>query len=104
MNLNFQRVTVTLFKCTLIILLFCPLTSISQAQVHNFEIDQIILDVVPDIVSNRARDYSKTKAGLLVNSGLFDASDRYPAGIVTFFKPIKCIGNFGRLAAVFNSG
>lgn len=38
------------------------------------------LDVVSDIVPGRAAGYTRTKAGELVNAGLFDASDRYPAG------------------------
>ena len=38
------------------------------------------LDVVGDLVLDRARGYANTDAGSWVNAGLFDASDRYPAG------------------------
>lgn len=38
------------------------------------------LDVVADVVADRARGYSKTDDGTWANAGLFDPSDRYPAG------------------------
>lgn len=41
---------------------------------------QTQLDVVAEIVASRARGYARTDDGALVNAGLFDASDRYPAG------------------------
>jgi CubicO group peptidase (beta-lactamase class C family) len=38
------------------------------------------LDIVGEIVRGRSRGYSKNDTDSLVNAGLFDSSDRYPAG------------------------
>jgi CubicO group peptidase (beta-lactamase class C family) len=38
------------------------------------------LDAVRDLVPHRARGYSRSEEGDIVNAGLFDPSDRYPAG------------------------
>ncbi len=38
------------------------------------------LDVVKDVIAHRARGYSEDDDGAWINSGFFDASDRYPAG------------------------
>jgi len=43
-------------------------------------LSQTEFDVVSNIVPNRARGYSMSDSGDLNNVGLFDASDRYPAG------------------------
>lgn len=38
------------------------------------------LDVVSEIIPNRARGYSRSESGVLRNAVMFDPSDRYPAG------------------------
>lgn len=43
-------------------------------------LSQTGLQAISEIIPHRVRGYSKSDSGTLVNSGLFDASDRYPAG------------------------